>query len=258
MKYGYMTESNNDVRVYMRKGQNIAGYPVGIIYIEDVWYPYMPGNVVNGYTYDFPVRLKAVKDLTVDKLLFNSGDYLYDSILEACRELEQEGVRAISGACGFFGNFQSRLAQDCNVPVAVSSLVQLPWVSALIRSRQKIGVLTASADSISEHLFESCGVGRELQDRLVIKGLRDEKEFSCIVEGRGDFDNGIVRQEVVSKAEELVRENPDVGAILLECSDMPPYAYAVQAATGLPVFDFITLIKWLHSGVCQKPYHGFI
>ncbi len=258
MKYGYMTETNNRVRVGVKKGQNIAGFPIGIIYIEDVWYPYVPGNVVNGYTYDFPVRLKAVKGLDVDKLLFRSGDYLYESILTACKELEQEGVRAISGACGFFGNFQDRLAADCNVPVGVSSLVQLPWIQALLKPGQKIGVLTASADSISEHLFAACGVSKELQDRLVIRGLGKEPEFSCIIEQRGEFDNGIVRDEVVAKVKEIVEECPDVGAILLECSDMPPYAWAVQAETGLPVFDFITLIKWLHSGVCQTPYCGFM
>ena len=127
-----------------------------------------------------------------------------------------------------------------------------------LKPGQKIGVLTASADSISEHLFASCGVSKELQDRLVIRGLGKEPEFSCIIEQRGEFDNGIVRDEVVAKVKEIVEECPDVGAILLECSDMPPYAWAVQAETGLPVFDFITLIKWLHSGVCQTPYCGFM
>ena len=50
----------------------------------------------------------------------------------------------------------------------------------------------------------------------------------------------------------------DLAAILLECSDMPPYAAAVQEATQLPVFDFITLIRWLRSGVAQRPYSGWI
>ena len=65
-----------------------------------------------------------------------------------------------------------------------------------------------------------------------------------------------VGDSVVEAAEKLVTEHDDVGAILLECSDIPPYAYRVQQATGLPVFDFITLINWAHDAVTQTPYYG--
>ena len=75
---------------------------------------------------------------------------------------------------------------------------------------------------------------------------------------RPEFDNTVARREVVEAAVSLIEENDNIGAILLECSDMPPYAADVQAATQLPVFDFITLIKWLHSAVAQKPYCGWM
>lgn len=93
---------------------------------------------------------------------------------------------------------------------------------------------------------------------LVVADLRHGEQFSAIMEDRGSFDNAGTMNEVVSAAVKLVEENPDIGAILLECSDMPPYAYAVQAATGRPVFDFITLIYWLQRGVMQRPYSGWI
>ncbi len=256
-QYGYLTPDNSKRRVAMRKGQNIAGYPVGIIYIEDVWYPLLPGNIVNGYTFDFPVRLKAVKGLDIPNL-FAAGDDVLLSILDACEELRHEGVRAISAACGFFGNYQKQVAAAMDIPVAISSLVQLPWIATLLQPVQKIGVLTADSTSLTDKLLESCAIGSDLKSRLVVQGLQSGKEFSCILEGRGVFDNGAVEQEVVGAALEIVSANPGIGAILLECSDMPPYAHAVQRATGLPVFDFTTLIRWLHSAVCQKPYHGFI
>ena len=252
-----MTPENSKKRVAMRKGQNIAGYPIGIIYIEDVWYPMLPGNIVNGYTFDFPVRLKAVKGLDIPNL-FAAGDEVLLSILDACEELRNEGVRAISSACGFFGNYQKQAAAAMDIPVAISSLVQLPWIAALLQPIQKIGVLTADSDSLTDRLLESCAIGSELKNRLIVRGLQSGKEFSCILEGRGLFDNGGVEQEVVGAALDIVNANADIGAILLECSDMPPYAHAVQRATGLPVFDFTTLIRWLHSAVCQKPYYGFI
>ena len=256
-RYGYFDTSNNNVTIQMRRGQNIAGYPIGIVYIEDVFYPMVPGNIVNGYTFPFPVRLKAVEGLDCQKL-FDAADGVYEMVLETCKKLEKEGVRAISGACGFFGNYQAKIAEELSVPVALSSLVQLPWIATLLKKDQTIGVLTAQKDSFTDQLLDSCGVCTELKKRLLVKDLGHEDQFSCIPEGRGVFDNGLVQQEVVGKAMEILKEAPNTGAILLECSDMPPYAYAVQAATGVPVFDFTTLIRWLHSAVAQTPYCGFI
>ncbi len=256
-RYGYFDTSNNNVTIQMRRGQNIAGYPIGIVYIEDVFYPMVPGNIVNGYTFPFPVRLKAVEGLDCQNL-FDAADGVYEMVLETCKKLEKEGVRAISGACGFFGNYQAKIAEELSVPVALSSLVQLPWIATLLKKDQTIGVLTAQKDSFTDQLLDSCGVCTELKKRLLVKDLGHEDQFSCIPEGRGVFDNGLVQQEVVGKAMEILKEAPNTGAILLECSDMPPYAYAVQAATGVPVFDFTTLIRWLHSAVAQTPYCGFI
>lgn len=257
IRYGYMTPANDNVVVKMKKGQNISGFPIGIIYIDDVYYPMLPGNIVNGYTFDFPVRLKAVEGLDCANL-FGTSEGVGEKVFAACEKLKAEGVRAISAACGFFGNYQDEIAEKMDIPVALSSLVQLPWITSLLKKDQQIGVLTAQKDSFTDKLLDSCGVSDMLKKRLVVKDLGHEKEFSCIIQGRGEFNNGIVKQEVVGKALEIIKEAPNTGAILLECSDMPPYAYAVQAATGLPVFDFTTLIRWLNSAVTQTPYYGFI
>ncbi len=257
IRYGYLTSENNEVTVKMKKGQNIAGFPIGILYIDEVYYPMLPGNIVNGYTFLFPVRMMPVRGLDIPNL-FQTTDEVFPRIMEASEQLKKEGVRAISAACGFFGNYQMQLAEAMDIPVAISSLVQISWIASLLKKNQTIGILTADASSITDRLLINCGIDEALKKRLIIKDLRHEKEFSCILEGRGEFHNGKVQKEVVSKALEIVEEYPETGAILLECSDMPPYAHAVQAAVQLPVFDFTTLIKWLHSSVCQTPYYGFI
>lgn len=252
--YGYFSPNTRDCVVSMRKGQNIAGYSVGIVYIDDVWYPMVPGNIVNGYTFNFPVRLRAVEGLDIDNL-FSTQDQVGEMVLKAARKLVSEGCRAISSACGFFGNYQKLVSEELDVPVALSSLLQINSILPLLKPNQKMGVLTADLFSLSDKLLENCGVMDK--SRLVLRDLRNEPEFSCILEGRGSFDNGKVEQEVVSKALSCFEEG-EIGAILLECSDMPPYAWAVQAACGVPVFDFTTLIHWLHHSVSQKPYCGFI
>jgi hypothetical protein len=254
MPYGFFSPATRNCVVQMQKGQNIAGYPIGIIYIDDVFYPMVPGNVVNGYTFDFPVRLRAVEGLDVDSL-FQTKENVGDAILAAAEKLAAEGCRAIAGACGFFGNYQEMVAEHLDLPVALSSLMQINSILPLLKPSQKLGVLTADASSLSDRLLAQCGVLD--RSRLVIRDLRHEPEFSCILEGRGSFDNGIVEQEVVSKALSCLEE-ADIGAVLLECSDMPPYAWAVQSACGVPVFDFTTLIRWLKNAVTQQPYCGFI
>lgn len=254
--YGYIPPAYKDrLWIDMPKGQNIAGYGVGILHLDDVWYPMVPGNVVNAWTYDFPVRMKAVKGLDTPTL-HSGSPKAFEEILKAAKELEKEGCRAISAACGFFAHFQKQLADEMDIPVAISSVVQIPWIRPLLKKGQKIGILTANAIALDDSLFEHCGVDRG--NDLVVADLRHGEQFSAIMEDRGSFDNAGTMNEVVSAAVKLVEENPDIGAILLECSDMPPYAYAVQAATGRPVFDFITLIYWLQRGVMQRPYSGWI
>lgn len=253
--YGELGPETDGVRVRIGKNQNMGGFPIGIVFIDGVRYPYMPGNVCNGWTYDFPVRLAPVPDLQVTEL-FAADDSIAERVIDTCLNLQREGVRAISSGCGFFGNFQREVRDALDIPVALSSLVQIPWIEQVLRSDESIGVLTASAPDITSKLVEGCGIVHP--ERLVIRGLQDAPEFSAIIEGRGEFDNGEVRRELVAAATSLVAESSaPIGAILLECSDMPPYASAIQSATGLPVFDFITLIRWLESSVCQTPYRGF-
>jgi len=254
--YGFYNPGTDNVTVRMPKGQNIAGYSVGIMYLDNVWYPFMPGNVVNAYTYDFPVRLKAVPNLDTPRL--HSGDpAIVDELIAVAKHLvEKEGCRAISSACGFFGHFHAQVADAVDVPVALSSLVQVPWIKSTLKRDQKIGVLSANASAMVPSLLKSCGI--DDPGLIIPADLRHGPDFSAIMEDRGSFDNGNVRREVVEAATRLVKENPEIGAILLECSDMPPYASDVQRAVGMPVFDFTTMIRWLHNATTQRPYSGFI
>ena len=230
--------------IHMRRGQHVAGYTIGILHLDDVWYPLIPGNVVNALTYDFPVRMKAVPNLDTPRL--HSGDpALAADIICAAKELEKDGVRAISAACGFFGYFHKAVAEAMDIPVCLSSLVQVPWILTTLKRGRRIGVLTANAAAITPELLDCCHVTDA--GVLAVCDLRNEPHFSAIMEDRGSFDNTEVRKEVVNAARELLSNNPDIGAILLECSDLPPYAAEVQQAAGLPVFDFITMIKWLHK-----------
>ena len=141
--------------------------------------------------------------------------------------------------------------------MAMSSMIQIPFILSMLKPSEKIGILSASGDSVTDTLLNNCGIMDK--SRLVIKSARETANFAnAVVDNAGFFDNSIAREEVVKLAVDMVQEDKDIGAILLECSDMPPYAAEIQARTQLPVFDFITLINWLHNGVAQRPYSGWI
>lgn len=254
-RYGYWDNVMDDEKVICgNPGQCVSGYSLGILAL-DVAYPLIPGNVVNASTYDFPVRIKCIKGATTERI-FNNDRTLLDDFIEAARELEQEGVRAISGACGYFANFQKEMAEQLLVPAFMSALLQAPWIKSSLKSDQKIGVICAKSDSITSKTLESVGITDA--SYLVFKGLENTPEFGGLVNcTKFEFNNAIVREEVVNAAKELVAEN-NIGAILLECSDLPPYAADIQRAVNLPVFDYISLHNWIHHAVAQKRYCGFV
>lgn len=253
--YNYWGPGDGDERVYIQKGQLVSGYTVGIL-VQDVHYPLLPGNVVNADTYAYPVRMEIVPGANQARM--HTGDHtLLPALVETAKSLQLQGCRAICAACGYFGHFQKEVADQMDIPVYLSSVVQIPWIRVGLRKDQKIGILCADEKNFTQHLYGACGVSPEDQARCIVAGAGHLPEFSALLERRGHFHNGLLRQELIGLGRDLVSKHPDIGAILLECSDMPPYAAAIQQAVQLPVYDFITMINYVHSVVAQKPYYGF-
>jgi Asp/Glu/hydantoin racemase len=241
--------------IQQRPGQMIGGHAVGII-VLNVGYPLIPGNVANATTYPFPVRFKVVEGADIPGLLAGDPTYLAPS-LAAAQELVQDGCRAIVGACGYFAQYQHAMAEALPVPVFMSSLSQVPMILSSLRPSEALGIVCASKPSLKASTLAAAGVPAGAP--IVVYGMEQSSEFrTAILEGKGWMDNALVEAEVVGTAVRLASENPNVRALLLECSDMPPYAKAVQDATGLPVWDFITLIDWIYDGVVKRRFDGFV
>jgi len=133
MVYGFMPGTDQvDVQVSVPKGQAVAGSAIGIL-VLDLWYPYLAGNVANASTFSFPVLYKILEGSTGPQIL--SGDpVLLDMIVDGGRQLEKQGVRAIVGACGYFGNFQKQAAARLDVPVYLSSVLQIPVIRRVLKA----------------------------------------------------------------------------------------------------------------------------
>lgn len=237
--------------VFETPARYTAGFAIGIIAIELI-YPKVPGNVANATTYPFPVLYRKVS-FDVERLFEGDAD-LKDEIIEAAKELEKNGVRAIVGACGYFAHFQKEVAEAVDVPVFLSSLCQLPLIKMSISSKKRIAVLAASGDNIDAEVLSKVGTD---MDRLVVENIGDLPAFHAIRYGETRLDNGKLTEEMCQRVKSLLEREKDIGAILLECSDLPPYAKAIQTVSGLPVFDFNTMIDMIYHAVVQKTYYGY-
>ena len=250
---GYLQDTNDLMQTVSVTGSYLGGHAIGIIAVD--WLaPKMPGNVANATTYSYPVLYKVIKLDNGIEQMFAGDPALEQRIVEAAKELERDGVRAIIGACGYFAHYQKIVAAAVNVPVFLSSLCQLPIIKIGLKPEQKILVMCASGDSVNQEFFSKVGAN---VDDCVIQDVGSMESFAPIRWGKTVMDNKKLTEDLAALAVKAVEAHPEVGAILLECSDLPPYACEIQRATGLPVFDFISLINWVEHAVVQKRYYGF-
>ncbi|MCY7305585.1 MAG: aspartate/glutamate racemase family protein [Rhodoferax sp.] len=243
-------------------GRALYGQAIGILMFDGRRYPVLPGDVANASSYDFPVRLKVVKGLfdvpaTPDRWIDGKPPVGAELLREAAMELRDEGVRAIVTACGFFVAVQDHLAAAAGVPVFTSPLIYVPLLSRMVGNR-KIGILTASKSLLDSSFLGTAGITDAMN--VVIEGIEESREFYATHMGgkRTDMDVELLRNEIVGIAKRFSDRHPDMAAMLLECSNLPTFSADIQQVTGLPVFDFITFIRFIHASVVQKPYDGFL
>lgn len=234
-------------------GVHAAGIPVGIIMME-TRVPYPPGSPNNARTFDFPVAYEVVEGASMESLIYDpQADLLCDRFIVAGRRLVERGAKVIFGGCGFMVLFQRELAAALPVPVYGSSLLQMPLIATALKPGQSIGIVSASAASLTAQHMSIATSGLEIPH--VIAGLEHRPAFKASVHDQtGLLDFDAVSADVVAESLALQAAHPELGAILLECSDLPPYADAVVEATGLPVYDFNTLIRWGHQAVEPPRY----
>lgn len=242
--------------MYYRGGQNICGISIGVLCLES-YFPKPPGHIKNPSALPFTLLYETMKGMTVPKLLQDPSAEMMIPMIEAARRLEAEGVRAITGSCGFLALFQKEISQAVSIPVFTSSLMQIPLAYYMTGASAPVGVITASKASLTDRHFDAVGAGNI---PVVIQGLEDSTEFREVIleNKRTSMDLSRVEIEVLAAADALITQNPDIKAIVLECTDLPPYAHMIQKQVQRPVYDIITLSKMVHEAVLQQPYQGFM
>lgn len=213
----------------------------------DTRFPRIPGDVGNALTWPFPVRYKVVKGAVGHRIMGKQPDEsLIQPFIDGACELEAEGVGAITTSCGFLSVFQRELAAAVSVPVLTSSLLQVPLVSRLIRPDQSVGILTERPNLTARH-FASVGWSED-DVPVHVAALPPDSVFPTVfIDGATKADPDVLERELVAGAVGLTRAHPDVGAIVLECTNFVPWSQAMRRATGLPVFDLFTLVTQVYE-----------
>lgn len=231
-------------------GKSVYGASVGILMLE-AQFPRIPGDVGNATTFPFPVHYKVVRGASPDRVVRQGSEGLLEPFLEAARELEAEGVDGISTTCGFLCQFQAELAAAVSIPVATSSLMQVEFVNRMLPPGKRAGILTISKSSLTPTHLATANVPLDTP----IGTTEGGREFTKAVLGNTtELDVAAARDDNVEAARRLLADHPDVGAIVLECTNMPPYAADIRAATGVPVYSILTLISWFQAGLAPPEF----
>ncbi|MEW9502654.1 aspartate/glutamate racemase family protein [Jeotgalibacillus marinus] len=230
----------------IKGGYVTYGEKIGILMLDTV-FPRIHGDMGNASTFPFPVKYKVVNDASVVRVVKEGDVTLIEPFIKAAKELEEQGVQAITTCCGFLALFQKQIQTEVNVPFYSSSLMQIPFVYNLIGQKGKIGVLTARKETLTFKHFEGAGV-KDIP--LAIEGMDDMSEFNrSIIEGNEVMDVKQVEQEVLQQAKALIENHHDIRAIVLECTNLTPYIEDIKRVTQLPVFDILTLTKYVHNAL---------
>jgi Asp/Glu/hydantoin racemase len=235
------------------------GEAIGII-VWKVWYPSLiRGHQSHAATYDFPVRMKFMENWEVPTGREDLAGYGWNlpEYIRCARELEGEGVAAITTNCGLTGTMQEELANAVHVPVFTSCLLQVPMVTRMLRRDQKVGIVVSSEDFARANdfrLLRSCGIDESTP--FVLVGM-DESEHGKTWISQYDpknadrYDPGEIQDALVHVVTRMVADNPEIGALVLECTEMPLYADAVREATGLPAFDSASFVRYVHQAIVK-------
>src|SRR5690242_6714800 len=129
-----------------RRGQVAYGYSVGIVCL-DYYLPFIPGDVGNASTYEFPVLYREVKGATFDAIIVRQDPAMLPLVVEAAQELVRQGVKAVTSDCGYFGAYQREVAEAVPVPVFLSSLMQVPLILSMLGPSRKVAALVANGES---------------------------------------------------------------------------------------------------------------
>lgn len=247
-----MTGAGSRPRV-VEGGKAVYGARLGILMLQ-ARFPRLPGDMGNATTWPFPVLYRVVPGASPERVVARKAEGLLDAFLDAARDLVDTGADGITTNCGFLSLYQAELAAHVRVPVATSSLMQVPFVERVLPPGKRVGIITISAATLTPDHLRAAGVDVDTP----VVGTDGGRELSRVILGdEPRLDVEAAERDILDAGEALVSAHADVGAIVLECTNMTPYAATLQARLGLPVYDIYSFVTWFHAGLRPRAFDHF-
>ena len=234
--------------------QYFFGENVGVLVFQP-WYPCIaePGHFANMGTYDFPVRLKFVEEPFDPRGFHLSPDshrgWNVERWQHCAAELQEEGVRAIVCGCGLTANIQSLLQSAVDIPLYSSTLAFVPELVAQLPQGKRLGIMTVGEEFLRGHgnsAFTECGITDDMP--ITVAGMYESAYMEDWMTMASDtYESKLLERAVVGVADQMLRDDPDIETIVFECTDMPPFAAAVEATTGCQVFDPVDMVRRVNA-----------
>ncbi len=231
-------------------GKTLYGASVGILMLE-TRFPRIPGDMGNAETWPFPVLYKVVPGASPQRVVGERAEGLLDQFLAAAEELVRLGADGITTTCGFLSLYQRDLAAHVGVPVATSSLMQIPFIERVLPPGKRAGILTVSAGNLTGEHLSAAGA----DPATPVVGTDDGSEFTRVMLNDEErLDVAAAERDILAAGDRLVTGHDGIGALLLECTNMVPYARALSQRLRLPVFSIYTFVTWFHSGLLPREF----
>jgi Asp/Glu/hydantoin racemase len=231
-------------------GKTVYGATIGILMLE-TRFPRIFGDIGNAATWPFPVQYKVVRGATPDKIVRNDPREMIAEFIEAGQELVDMGCDGITTNCGFLALIQDQIKDALGVPVATSSLMQVPMVAQTLPKGKQVGILTISKASLTDAHLKAANVPLDTP----ITGTDQGRCFSRdILTDAIEINFADCRLDLLDAAQELVSGPADIGAIVLECTNMVPYAREIRKLVGLPVYSIYSHVNWFQAGISPRGF----
>ena len=234
----------------VKGGFSTYGQVAGIIVLESP-VPRIPGDLGHAATFDFPVRYGVPEGFPFSDLIAGNPARL-DSVIKTAQALERSGVRFVACDCGFFSVFHGEISRALTVPFLSSSLMLIPLIERTLPPGQRVGIITGHSGLLKPHHLAP--VGADL-GRVAVEGMEDGPEFCRVVIDRAqDLDPGGMRADTLAAGRRLLERNPDVGAVVLECTNLITFRADLQKALRRPVFDMLSLVDLMAAGFRHRTF----
>jgi len=247
-----------------RKDHRCYGMGLGIIILDDV-YPGFPGDVRNASAFPFPIQYEIADGVDIWALVHEEDKSpCLKPIQRAAKKLESMGCRAIAAECGYFAYFQKDIAGYVDVPVFMSSLLQVPFAQGLIGPDKVVGILAAREEQLTQAHLNAVGI--QPGSNYVISGAEGDgrcEEFTHLwyeperTDPPGAYFEK-AEKEILAVAVAFLNDHPNMGAMMLECTGMQPFARTIQREIDIPIFSWGTLLDYAYSVVVHRDYYGHV